>query len=121
MCAILPCVCDMEVRTVQHAGGGVKGGPPRDGVQAGRPTAPASKALNRTSFDANRVSISFPFTPYQCQQVFVAKLVEALQKGQNALLESPTGTGKVSAHGRAELSPTDASPQTAVPHARRHL
>jgi Rad3-related DNA helicase len=36
----------------------------------------------------------FPFEPYQAQLNFMDKLVQALQSGHNALLESPTGTGK---------------------------
>ena len=40
--------------------------------------------------------MDFPFEPYPPQKMFIERLIEALQRGENALLESPTGTGKVS-------------------------
>ena len=40
-------------------------------------------------------SVSFPFPEaYACQQKFMHSLLSALHRGENALLESPTGTGK---------------------------
>lgn len=41
------------------------------------------------------VPVSFPFPPYEQQIVFMEKVITALQEGKDALLESPTGTGKV--------------------------
>ena len=41
------------------------------------------------------VDVEFPFVPYESQKAFLSKLLETLQSAQNALLESPTGTGKV--------------------------
>jgi len=38
--------------------------------------------------------ISFPFEPYPTQMVFMDKLFQAIKQKSNALLESPTGTGK---------------------------
>lgn len=38
--------------------------------------------------------MEFPFNAYDCQLVYMSKVISALQQGQNALLESPTGTGK---------------------------
>ena len=38
--------------------------------------------------------VHFPFAPYPCQMVMMEKILFALHNGQNALLESPTGTGK---------------------------
>jgi regulator of telomere elongation helicase 1 len=38
--------------------------------------------------------IYFPFKPYPCQTNYFEKVISALQNSQNALLESPTGTGK---------------------------
>lgn len=40
------------------------------------------------------VDIYFPFKPYPIQQKYIQKVIEALDTGANALLESPTGTGK---------------------------
>jgi Rad3-related DNA helicase len=40
------------------------------------------------------VPVSFPYTPYPCQVDYMTKVIEALDGGTNALLESPTGTGK---------------------------
>jgi midasin (ATPase involved in ribosome maturation) len=34
------------------------------------------------------------FTNTECQRMYMEKVIEALQEGKNALLESPTGTGK---------------------------
>ena len=38
--------------------------------------------------------VHFPFAPYPCQMVMMEKILFALHNGQNALLRSPTGTGK---------------------------
>ncbi|GAQ79984.1 Helicase [Klebsormidium nitens] len=40
------------------------------------------------------VQVDFPFSAYDCQLVYMERVIQALQTGQNALLESPTGTGK---------------------------
>ena len=40
------------------------------------------------------VNVYFPFKPYGCQNDFMRKMITALKRGENALLESPTGTGK---------------------------
>ncbi|KAL3898360.1 MAG: hypothetical protein SGCHY_002794 [Lobulomycetales sp.] len=40
------------------------------------------------------VKIKFPFTPYELQLTLMRAVVEAIENRQNALLESPTGTGK---------------------------
>ncbi|XP_025110189.1 LOW QUALITY PROTEIN: regulator of telomere elongation helicase 1-like [Pomacea canaliculata] len=44
--------------------------------------------------DVRGVKVSFPYTPYPCQVTYMEKVVETLQKHENAVLESPTGTGK---------------------------
>lgn len=44
--------------------------------------------------DIENVSVEFPFQPYPAQVTYMEKVVEALNKRTNALLESPTGTGK---------------------------
>lgn len=40
------------------------------------------------------IPVSFPFDPYDVQTAYMEKVIEALQNSTNALLESPTGTGK---------------------------
>ncbi|XP_040295030.1 regulator of telomere elongation helicase 1 isoform X2 [Bufo bufo] len=40
------------------------------------------------------VTLDFPFTPYKCQEDYMSRVLECLQKGVNGVLESPTGTGK---------------------------
>lgn len=42
----------------------------------------------------NGADVYFPFKPYDCQNNFMDKVIEALKSSENALLESPTGTGK---------------------------
>ena len=51
---------------------------------------------NRAFFSqVQGIEVHFPFEPYSIQKSFVDKLILALREGENALLESPTGTGKV--------------------------
>ncbi|XP_062089395.1 regulator of telomere elongation helicase 1 homolog isoform X2 [Humulus lupulus] len=40
------------------------------------------------------IDVDFPFEAYDCQLVYMEKVIQALQDKCNALLESPTGTGK---------------------------
>ncbi|KAM9342686.1 regulator of telomere elongation helicase 1 isoform 2-T2 [Pholidichthys leucotaenia] len=47
-----------------------------------------------TSLKVNGVTVNFPFPPYDCQTVYMSKVMECLQKRVNGVLESPTGTGK---------------------------
>jgi regulator of telomere elongation helicase 1 len=42
----------------------------------------------------NDLVIDFPFEPYPAQRTFMHLMVQALRDDSNALLESPTGTGK---------------------------
>uniref|UniRef100_A0A673UVZ9 Regulator of telomere elongation helicase 1 n=1 Tax=Suricata suricatta TaxID=37032 RepID=A0A673UVZ9_SURSU len=42
----------------------------------------------------NGVTVDFPFQPYKCQEEYMGKVLECLQKKVNGILESPTGTGK---------------------------
>jgi regulator of telomere elongation helicase 1 len=41
--------------------------------------------------DINGIKVQFPFEPYELQQNYMSKVIEALEKEQNAVLESPTG------------------------------
>ncbi len=50
---------------------------------------PGSKGLGRT------YRVDFPFPPYEAQRAYMGKVLQALDGKTNALLESPTGTGKV--------------------------
>ncbi|XP_013184339.1 regulator of telomere elongation helicase 1 homolog [Amyelois transitella] len=40
------------------------------------------------------IPVTFPFDPYDVQKAYMEKVIESLQNNTNALLESPTGTGK---------------------------
>lgn len=40
------------------------------------------------------IPVTFPFEPYEVQKAYMEKVIECLQNNTNALLESPTGTGK---------------------------
>ncbi|MCL7034751.1 hypothetical protein MKW94_004203, partial [Papaver nudicaule] len=40
------------------------------------------------------IDVDFPFEAYDCQIVYMEKVIESLDNKCNALLESPTGTGK---------------------------
>lgn len=47
-----------------------------------------------TTLDIRGVPVTFPFEPYELQKNYMEKVMEALQNRTNAILESPTGTGK---------------------------
>lgn len=42
----------------------------------------------------HNVEVDFPKEPYPCQVEYIKKVLQAITDGHNALLESPTGTGK---------------------------
>ncbi|TPX69324.1 hypothetical protein SpCBS45565_g02527 [Spizellomyces sp. 'palustris'] len=46
------------------------------------------------SYNINGITVQFPFPAYECQLSLMTTLVSALQGQTNALIESPTGTGK---------------------------
>lgn len=46
------------------------------------------------SFKIEDLWVYFPFVPYGPQEEYMKRVVVSLQSGKNALLESPTGTGK---------------------------
>ena len=47
-----------------------------------------------TDIRVSNIPVKVHIKPYNVQLVFMCNLMFALEKGQNALLESPTGTGK---------------------------
>lgn len=47
-----------------------------------------------TTLEVCGVRVHFPFRPYKCQEQYMETVMNALLKSENALLESPTGTGK---------------------------
>ncbi|WCJ40717.1 hypothetical protein M5689_021626 [Euphorbia peplus] len=46
------------------------------------------------TYKINGIDVDFPFEAYDCQLVYMEKVIQSLQTKCNALLESPTGTGK---------------------------
>ena len=38
--------------------------------------------------------VYFPFKPYDCQEEYMKRVIDSCKQSENALLESPTGTGK---------------------------
>uniref|UniRef100_A0A914XD34 DNA helicase n=2 Tax=Plectus sambesii TaxID=2011161 RepID=A0A914XD34_9BILA len=40
------------------------------------------------------IPVQFPFEPYKCQLAYMERVIQCLNQGTNAALESPTGTGK---------------------------
>lgn len=53
------------------------------------------KAGVMVQLDICGIVVDFPFQPYDSQLVYMEKVILALTSKQNAILESPTGTGKV--------------------------
>jgi len=47
-----------------------------------------------TTIEVRGIQVHFPFQPYKCQEEYMGKVLDALNSAENALLESPTGTGK---------------------------
>ncbi|KAI4331239.1 hypothetical protein MLD38_029443 [Melastoma candidum] len=45
-------------------------------------------------YNIRGIDVDFPFEAYDCQLVYMEKVIQSLQQRCNALLESPTGTGK---------------------------
>jgi hypothetical protein len=43
-----------------------------------------------TTVEINNVAVHFPFRPYDVQTKYMKSVLDALQKGEHALLESPT-------------------------------
>ncbi|KAJ6655864.1 hypothetical protein lerEdw1_004634 [Lerista edwardsae] len=49
---------------------------------------------NMPKIKLNGITVDFPFQPYKCQEEYMSRVLECLQKKVNGILESPTGTGK---------------------------
>jgi hypothetical protein len=58
-------------------------------VPSSLPPAPAGKVIQVAGHE-----VIFPRQPYGVQIGFICTLISTLSKGQNALLEAPTGCGK---------------------------
>ncbi|CAL9115659.1 unnamed protein product, partial [Musa acuminata var. zebrina] len=56
--------------------------------------AGGSLSAEMPTYKIRGVDVDFPFDAYDCQIVYMEKVIRSLQEGCNALLESPTGTGK---------------------------
>ncbi|CAI2382215.1 unnamed protein product [Moneuplotes crassus] len=46
------------------------------------------------SFEIGGIKVKFPFEPYGIQKNYMQRLIKAVETKKNAMLESPTGTGK---------------------------
>lgn len=47
------------------------------------------------TFTYKRKKVKFPFEPYEIQKDYMRMVIDAILNHENAMLESPTGTGKV--------------------------
>ena len=47
------------------------------------------------TFSHNGRKVQFPFEPYEIQKDYMRNVMDAIMNHENAMLESPTGTGKV--------------------------
>ena len=52
------------------------------------------KIKNEYVWKILKYNVKFPFQPYEIQKDYMAKVIKAWSNSENALLESPTGTGK---------------------------
>ncbi|KAL7580301.1 hypothetical protein ACA910_004338 [Epithemia clementina (nom. ined.)] len=66
--------------------------------QNGPPTVRVRRKINPasppTAVEVCGITVHFPFRPYKCQEEYMTQVIKALSRSENALLESPTGTGK---------------------------
>ncbi|XP_053993000.1 regulator of telomere elongation helicase 1-like isoform X2 [Hylaeus volcanicus] len=72
--------------------------------------------MTQYGIDVNGIHVKFPYPLYDAQKLYIEKLVTALSKGKNALLESPTGTGKTLCLLCGALAWQNAVMQGIVPH-----
>lgn len=72
------------------------------------------------------ITVQFPYNAYDCQLVYMERVISSLQQGRNALLESPTGTGKTlcllcaTLAWRESLAPLPAASQSSQPSSQRN-
>lgn len=71
-------------------------------------------ALNPHTYTISGVKVHFPCKAYPSQVAMMNNIIRALQRGQNALLESPTGSGKSLALLCASLAWQQAETQKAM-------
>ena len=50
--------------------------------------------MSETTFTYEGVTVKFPFEPYEIQKDYMRLVIDSILNGKNAMLESPTGTGK---------------------------
>ena len=53
-----------------------------------------NKKIQMKSLIVDGIEVKFPFEPYPSQEIYIHKVVTSLKKEFDAVLESPTGTGK---------------------------
>ena len=51
-------------------------------------------ASNLQFYKIENINVAFPFPAYAPQLQVMTKVIMALERGENALLEAPTGSGK---------------------------
>lgn len=59
-----------------------------------QPASAPTVMPNMQTYELNGLHVRFPFAAYECQKVFMERVLTCLQTGSNGILESPTGTGK---------------------------
>lgn len=72
---------------------------PQDASRRDPTAGPSSRRVRPppsppTTVEIRGVAVHFPFRPYKCQEDYMGVVLDALLRRENALLESPTGTGK---------------------------
>ncbi|KAG5460589.1 MAG: hypothetical protein BJ554DRAFT_7346, partial [Olpidium bornovanus] len=63
-------------------------------VPPGPPPPPPTVPAAAREYTMSGVTVRFPFPAYESQVAMMSKIVRAVQRFENALLESPTGSGK---------------------------
>lgn len=51
--------------------------------------------MSNKPFTYEGVKVKFPFEPYEIQKDYMRLVIDSILNCKNAMLESPTGTGKV--------------------------